>query len=62
MGFWFLLAWLDAGVPTSIMMYTQDQQRCLTVAQEHLEMQQMRQHTFIEVIYIGCTQGSQPRE
>jgi type IV pilus assembly protein PilM len=36
MGWWFLLAWLDAGVPTSITMYTSDEQRCLTVAQEHL--------------------------
>lgn len=61
MGFWFVLAWLDAGIPASITMYTHDEQRCLTVAQEHLEAEQMRPGAYIEVLYVGCVPGGAPR-
>ena len=62
MGFWFVLAWLDAGIPASITMYTHDEQRCLTVAQEHLEAEQMQPGSYVEVLYVGCVQGSPPRK
>ena len=61
MGWWFLLAWLDAGVPSSTMLYVRDEQRCLTVAQEHLEGAQARPDAYLEVIYLGCVQGGAPR-
>lgn len=61
MGWWFLLAWLDGGVPSSTTVYTHDEQRCLTVAQEHLEAQQARPDKYVEVLYVGCVQGSAPR-
>jgi hypothetical protein len=62
MGWWFILAWLDAGVPTSAMLYVgTDEQRCLTVAQEHLEAEQMRPDAYIEVLYVGCVPGGAPR-
>jgi hypothetical protein len=62
MGWWFLVTWLDAGVPASINLYVGgDQQRCLQIASEHLEAEQMRPGHYIEVIYIGCVQGSAPR-
>jgi hypothetical protein len=62
MGWWLLLAWLDGGVPTSTMVYTGlDEQRCLTVVQEHLEAQQARPDRYIEAIYVGCVPGGAPR-
>jgi hypothetical protein len=62
MGWWVILAWLDAGVPTSAMLYVgTDEQRCLTVAQEHLEAEQMRPDAYIEVLYVGCVPGGAPR-
>jgi hypothetical protein len=60
MGYWFLLAWLEAGVPVSTMMYVPEHQRCLDIADEHLEAQQ-RPGSYVEVVYIGCPQGSPPR-
>jgi len=62
MGWWFLLAWLEMGIPQTAMVYAgQDEQRCLTVADEHLERQQERPDRFVEVVYLGCVRGSQPR-
>lgn len=61
MGWWFIVAWLDAGVPSSTMLYTADEQRCLTVAQEHLDGAQARPDAYLEVIYVGCVQGGAPR-
>lgn len=61
-GFWFLLAWLDAGTPMTASMYTgADYQRCLQVASEHLEAQSMRPGAYVEMLYLGCVQGSAPR-
>ena len=61
MGYWLLLAWLDAGVPTSTMLYAGDEQRCLQVASEHLEAQEDRPDHYVELLYLGCVQGSAPR-
>jgi hypothetical protein len=61
MGWWFVLAWLDAGVPGSTMLYAADEQRCLQVAQEHIEGAQARPDAYMEIIYLGCVQGSPPR-
>ena len=62
MGFWFILAWLDAGTPMSSTMYVgPDEQRCLQVASEHLEAQAMRPGAYVEMLYLGCVQGSPPR-
>jgi hypothetical protein len=61
MGWWFILAWLDAGVPSTTMIYTHDEQRCLHVAQEHIEGAERRPDTYLEVVYLGCVQGSAPR-
>ena len=62
MGWWLLLAWLDAGVPTSTMVYTGlDEQRCLQVVKEHLAAQEARPDRYIEALYVGCVEGSQPR-
>jgi hypothetical protein len=54
-----LIAWLDAGVPTSILLYTAEEQRCLQVLKEHLEPHQ--KNRYIEIIYSGCLPGSVPR-
>lgn len=59
MGWWMVLAWLDAGVPTSIMLYTAEEQRCLQVLKEHLEPHQ--KNRYIEIIYSGCLPGGAPR-
>lgn len=61
MGWWFLLFYLDAGVPVYVSLYAHDYQRCVTIAQEHLESEQMRPGSYIEVIYNNCMQGSAPR-
>ena len=61
MGWWFVLAWLDAGIPQSALLYTHDEQRCLTVAQEHLEGAQKRPDRYIEVVSLGCVKGGAPR-
>ena len=62
MGWWLLMFWLDAGVPAIVPLYTgPDEQRCLTVAQEHLEGAQARPDAYIEVVYLGCVQGGAPR-
>lgn len=62
MGFWLLLAWLDAGVPTSTMVYTGlDEQRCPTVVHEHLDSIEARPDAYVETLYIGCVQGGAPR-
>ncbi len=61
MGWWFVLAWLDAGIPQSALLYTYDEQRCLTVLSEHLEAEQLRPGSYVEVIYSNCVQGSAPR-
>ena len=50
MGWWFVLAWLDAGIPQSALLYTYDEQRCLTVLSEHLEAEQLRPGSYVEVI------------
>jgi hypothetical protein len=61
MGWWFILCWLDAGVPSSTMLYVRDEQRCLQVAQEHIEGAQARPDAYLEVIYLGCVPGGAPR-
>ena len=61
MGYWFLLFVLDAGVPVQAQLFAGDEQRCLTVAQEHLESETLRPGSYVEIIYIGCVQGSAPR-
>lgn len=62
MGWWLILAWLDAGVPASTAAYMGlDEQRCLQVADEHLEANQMRPGSYVEVIYINCLPASAPR-
>jgi hypothetical protein len=61
MGWWFILAWLDAGVPSSAMLYAGDEQRCLQIASEHLDGLESQPSKYIETIYIGCVQGSRPR-
>lgn len=61
MGWWFVLFLLDAGVPVQVQLYTHDEQRCLTVAQEHLEAVQGRPGTYIEVVFVNCVEGSPPR-
>jgi hypothetical protein len=61
LGYWLLIAWLDAGVPSTTALYAGDEQRCLTVAQEHLDGVEARPDAWIELLYIGCVQGSAPR-
>jgi hypothetical protein len=62
MGWYFLLFALDAGVPVHADIYIgTDEQRCLTVAQEHLESETMVPGSYVEIVYIGCVQGSPPR-
>jgi hypothetical protein len=61
MGWWFIVAWLDAGVPSSAMLYTYDKQRCLQIVSEHLEAEQMRPGSYVEIIYANCIQGGAPR-
>lgn len=62
MGWWFFLAWLDTGLPHTAAIYTGlDEQRCLQVADEHLEQQQERPERFVELLYLGCVRGSAPR-
>ena len=62
MGWWLLLFWLDAGIPSTVSIYTGlDEQRCLTVASEHLAVQQNRKGRYVELIYLGCVQGGAPR-
>jgi len=57
MGYWFVLFILSAGTPTTVTLYTYEEQRCLNIASEHLEVQD----AYTEVLYIGCVQGSPPR-
>lgn len=62
MGWWFVLAWLDAGVPSSAMLYVgTDEQRCLVMVQEHLAGIEDRPDAYIEMLYQGCVRGSAPR-
>lgn len=43
------------------MLYAADEQRCLQVAQEHIEGAQARPDRYVESLYVGCVQGSRPR-
>ena len=62
MGYWLLLFWLGAGIPSTVSLYTGlDEQRCLQVASEHLAAQEKRKSRYVELIYLGCVQGSAPR-
>jgi hypothetical protein len=49
-------------LPHTAAIYTGlDEQRCLQVADEHLEQQQERPERFVELLYLGCVRGSAPR-
>ncbi len=60
MGFWFLLFYLDAGVPVTTYLYVPEEQACLNIVAEHLES--IHPDGYVEVIYANCPQGSPPRK
>jgi hypothetical protein len=61
MGYWFILVFLDSGVPNNIALYAYEEQRCLTVMDEHLTRIDSNPRMYVEVLYANCLQGSAPR-